>query len=368
MKRFLRSAVAAGVVAVGATVLSGQVIPDLAYDANVDVLQFPMYGEVAGVATDSRGNIYAYMRVGMPTATLGHERTFYHGHSRLFKFDSTGKFLHEVARETYSNDFAQNVRVDPKDNVWLVDAGSNMVVQYDSEGRFIQVYGRKPESIAVRPGGGVPARAIDPIPPPAPVAPGAAAAAAMPAAPPGTGTRGDSFSRPTDVAWDKAGNSYIADGYGSNNRIAKFGPDGNFIDSWGRTGSNPGEFNGVRGIAIDAAGNIYVADAGNRRIQVLSPQGKYMREITGVGAPMALCITGGSPQYLYTSNSNDPERLDNGEIYKVALNGSVVGRFGRAGKIAREFSVVSGLDCRTDNNLLVAEVGNWRVQRVTIKR
>jgi hypothetical protein len=369
MKRFIRHAVVAGVVAVGATVVSGQAIPELAYDANVDVLQFPVYGEVAGVATDSRGNIYTYVRAGMPTATLGHERTFYHGKSRLLKFDSTGKFLREVARETYSNDFAQNVRVDAKDNVWLVDAGSNMVVQYDSEGRFIQVYGRKPESIPVRAAsGGVPARAIDPLPMPLPTPPGAAAAAAMPAAPPGTGVRGDSFSRPADVAWDKAGNAYIADGYGTNNRIAKFGPDGNFVDSWGRTGGAPGEFNRIRGVAVDAAGNVYVADSGNTRIQVLDPNGKYVREITGVGSPMAICITGGSPQYLYSSNSNDPERLDNGEIYKIALNGTIVGRFGRAGKIAREFSVVNGLDCRTDNNLLVAEVGNWRVQRVTIKR
>jgi DNA-binding beta-propeller fold protein YncE len=305
----------------------------------------------------------------MPTATLGHERTFYHGHSRLLKFDSSGKFLHEVARETYSNDFAQNVRVDPKDNVWLVDAGSNMVVQYDAEGRFVQVYGRKPESIPVRPGGGVPARAIDPLPPPpAPAAPGAAAAPAMPAAPPGTGARGHSFSRPTDVAWDKAGNTYVADGYGNNNRIAKFSPDGNFMDSFGRTGAAPGEFNRIRGLVIDAAGNLYVADSGNTRIQVLDSNGKYLREITGVGAPMALCITGGSPQYIYSSNSNDPERLDNGEIYKLQLNGTIVGRFGRAGKIAREFSVTNSLDCRTDNNLLVAEVGNWRVQKVTIKR
>jgi hypothetical protein len=368
MKRVLFTVVAVA-FAVGATVFGQSAVPDLAYDANADVLQFPVYGEVAGVATDSRGNIYTYMRVGMPTATLGHERTFYHGHSRLFKFDSTGKFLNEVAGGVYAADFAQNVRVDPKDNVWLVDAGSNMVVQFDSEGKFVQVYGRKPESIPVRPGGGVPARAIDPLPPPpAPPAAGAAAAPAMPAAPPGTGTRGDSFNRPSDVAWDKAGNAYIADGYGTNNRIAKFGPDGNFIDSWGSTGSANGQFNRIRGIAIDAAGNIYVADSGNTRIQVLDPSGKYLREITGIGTPMAICISGGSPQYLYSSNSNDVERLDNGEIYKIALDGKIVGQFGRAGRLAREFNAVNSIDCRTADNLLVGEIGSWRVQKVTVKR
>jgi hypothetical protein len=353
---------------VGASLLA-QAVPELAYDANADVVQFPVLGEVAGVSSDSRGNIYAYMRVGMPTATLGHERTFYHGKSRLFKFDSTGKYLNEVARETYSNDFASNVRVDPKDNVWLVDAGSNMVVQYDSTGKFIQVYGRKPESIAVRPEGGVKARAIDPMPPPPPApAPGAAAAPAMPAAVPGVGTRGDSFNRPSDVGWDKAGNAYIADGFGTNNRIAKFGPDGNFIDSFGRTGQAPGEFNRIRGLVVDAAGNLYVADHGNTRIQVLDSNGKYLREITGIGSPNALCITGGSPQYIYSSNSNDVERLDNGEIYKLTLDGKIVGRFGRAGRLPREFNATNSLDCRTDGTLLVGEVGSWRIQKVTVKK
>jgi DNA-binding beta-propeller fold protein YncE len=369
MKRVLLTAVAVA-LAVGATVFGQSAVPEIPFDANADVLQFPVYGEVAGVASDSKGNIYAYMRVGMPTATLGHERTFYHGKSRLFKFDSTGKYMHEVAREIYAADFAQNVRVDAKDNVWLVDAGSNMVVQFDPEGTFLHVFGRKPESIPVRQAtGGVPARAIDPLPPPpAPAAPGAAAAAAMPAAPPGSGSHGHSFNKPSDVAWDKAGNVYIADGFGTNNRIAKFTPDGNFSESWGQTGSANGQFNRIRGIAIDAAGNIYVADSGNTRIQVLDPNGKYLREITNIGTPMAICISGGSPQYLYSSNSNDVERLDNGEIYKISLDGKVVGQFGRAGRLAREFNAVNSLDCRTDNNLLVGEVGSWRVQRVTLKR
>ena len=45
----------------------------------------------------------------------------------------------------------------------------------------------------------------------------------------------------------------------------------------------------------------------------------------------------------------------------------MVGKFGKAGKLVKEFSVVNSLDCRTENTLLVGEVGNWRVQRVTLK-
>ena len=46
-------------------------------------------------------------------------------------------------------------------------------------------------------------------------------------------------------------------------------------------------------------------------------------------------------QYLYSSNSNDPETLDNGEIYKLELDGRIVGKFGRAGKLTKEFGMVN---------------------------
>jgi hypothetical protein len=59
--------------------------------------------------------------------------------------------------------------------------------------------------------------------------------------------------------------------------------------------------------------------------------------------------------------------MDNGEIYKLQLNGQVVGRFGRAGKIPREFGMVNSLDCRAENDLWVGEVWNWRVQRVRLR-
>ena len=185
---------------------------------------------------------------------------------------------------------------------------------------------------------------------------------------PGAGIPGDSFNRPSDVTWDRAGNIYVADGFGPNNRIAKFTKDGNFVKSWGQTGSAQGQFNGIRGIASDAAGNIYVADAGNNRIQVFDGEGTFKSQITGIGTPQAICMSGGATQYLYSSNSNDPESMDNGEIYKVRLNGQVVGKFGKAGKMPKEFGMVNAIDCRTENNLWVGEVWNWRAQKVTLRK
>lgn len=365
MKRSLQSLMVAAVVALS-TALLAQAAPELAYDANAEMLSLPSYGEVAGVATNSKGHIFVYARTGHPVATLGDERTFYHRGSRLFQFDAAGKFVREIGQGTYAMSFAQQVRVDPQDNVWAVDAGSNMLMKFDPEGRLLLVLGRKPEAISVRPGPGVPARPIDPAP--AAPAAGAGPAGGAAAGAPGAGIQGNGFNRPSDVTWDKAGNTYVADGFGLNNRIAKFDKDGNFLKSWGHTGSGQGQFSNIRGIASDASDNIYVADAGNKRIQVFDSNGTFKSQITEVGTPQAICISGGATQYLYSSNSNDPESMDNGEIYKLQLSGQVVGKFGKAGKQAREFGLVNALDCRTENDLWVGEIWNWRAQKVTLRR
>jgi DNA-binding beta-propeller fold protein YncE len=169
------------------------------------------------------------------------------------------------------------------------------------------------------------------------------------------------------VTWDRAGNIYVADGFGSNSRIAKFNKDGDFVKSWGQTGSGQGQFNGIRGIASDAAGNLYVADAGNKRIQVFDAEGTFKSQIANIGTPQAICVSGGATQYLYSSNSNDPESMDNGEIFKIRLNGQVVGKFGKAGKLPKEFGMVNAIDCRTENDLWVGEIWNWRAQKVTLR-
>jgi DNA-binding beta-propeller fold protein YncE len=373
--KYLKILLALAVVGPVVATIFAQTPRELAFDANADFVQLPSYGEVAGVATNSRGHVFVYARTGHAVATLGDERTFYHGGSRLFQFDQSGKFVKEIGQGVYAVNFAQQVRVDPQDNVWIVDAGSNQVVKFDSDGRFQLVLGRKPENITLRAGAGVPARQLDVAPEgSAPAAGGRGGEGGRggggrgSGGAPGAGIRGDAFNRPSDVTWDRAGNIYVADGFGTNNRVAKFTKDGNFVKSWGQTGSAQGQFNQIRGIASDGGGNIYVADAGNKRIQVFDGEGTFKSQIANVGTPQAICVSGGSTQYLYSSNSNDPESMDNGEIYKVQLNGQVVGKFGKAGKLAKEFGMVNAIDCRTENDLIVGEVWNWRAQKVTLRR
>jgi sugar lactone lactonase YvrE len=379
MKRYSTGLSIAALVA-GATMSAQLSFPEIPFDA-VDPLTYPAnihQGEVAGVATNSKGEIFVYTRTGTPHITIGGSRAVSHGGSRLFQFDSGGKFIREIGQGIYGFLYAQQVRVDPQDNIWVVDQMSNQVIKFNSAGRVVMVIGRKPEAMR-----------IPALPPPAPPAPAAGRGAAPPAAggppaaaapgaapaggggrgggPPGAGAEGEQLNRPTDVAWDSAGNIYVADGYG-NSRVAKYDREGKWVRNWGSTGTATGQFNTVHGIAIDAQNNVYVADRGNRRIQVFDANGAFKAQFQNAGTPWAICISPGPTQYLYVSNSNPPDNLDyDGEILKMRLDGRIVGKFGRVGKQLKEFGTVNAIDCRSENQLYVGEVGNWRVQKLTLR-
>lgn len=379
MKKRFAYFLSAAAVAASLGVLSAQTaVPEIPFDSNPDLLQLPAgtyLGEAAGVATNSKGDIYVYTRTGNPTMTIGSSRAVSHGGSRLFQFDKTGKFIREIGQGAYGLLQAQAVRVDPQDNVWIVDQVSQQVIKFDPNGRIVSIWGRKPEALRV------PALALTPAPYGVPVnqasgARGGGGAAAAPggrgAAPggrggglPGAGVPGESFGRPTDVTWDSAGNLYVADGY-SNARVVKYEGTGRFVKSWGSRGTGEGQFEIVHGIAIDAQQNVYVADEGNKRIQVFDTDGNFKRQITGVGSPTAICISPGPRQSLYVADTGDADGMVEAAIYKLNLDGTIVGKFGKAGKLAKQFNLVNSIDCRVENELLVGELASWRVQKLTL--
>ena len=118
MRRAFRLLTGAAALALGAS-LAAQTAPEIAYAAH---------------------------------ATVGTSRTFYKAGSRLFEFDQTGKFVREIGVGVYGFNNAQAVRVDPQDNIWVVDRGSTQVIKFDPDGRIQLVMSRKPEAIAVRAG------------------------------------------------------------------------------------------------------------------------------------------------------------------------------------------------------------------------
>jgi DNA-binding beta-propeller fold protein YncE len=337
------------------TLRAQQPVPEIRFEGSTDFLKLPAnvyFGEVAGVAIDARRHLYVFSRTGT--------RSTVHGQSsaQLFEFGPDGTFIREIGKDLYGFAFAHTVRVDKDGNLWVTDEGTNMIIKFNPAGKVLMVLGRRAEAVE------------EPAPAPAGGREGAPR--------PGWGT----FNRPTDVAWDLAGNVFIADGY-NNSRVVKVDKNGRWVKTWGDRGRDTGQFNILHSIANDAKGNIYVADRTNRRIQVFDPDGKFLRVFTidvpftkdvnvmagGApgpnslsvsGAPWAICITPPPNQVLYSADAVP------GRIYKLTLEGKVLGVLGEAGKEVKQFGWIHEIACPSENELYVAELLNWRVQKLTL--
>jgi hypothetical protein len=334
-----------------------QTAPEIPFRSVPDFLKLPpnMYiGEVSGVAVNSKGHVFVFTRGN----TNG--PAYSAAAAQLLEFDANGKYLREIGHNLYAWSFAHTVKIDKEDNIWVTDKGSDMVIKFNPEGRVVMVFGRKQEASDEGTG---------PLKHP------------KPPLPPVDGM----FRQVTDIAWDAAGNTYISDGY-INSRVAKVDKDGNWLKSWGTPGDQPGQFNTPHSIATDAQGHVYVADRGNRRIQVFDGDGAFIRQMTidvpvprdarpaignkpgpdvtgtmAPGAPWAICITPGPNQFLYSSDAYP------GRIYKLSLDGKVLGYLGSAGKQLKQFGWIHEMACPSDNELFVGELLNWRVQKLILE-
>jgi sugar lactone lactonase YvrE len=340
-----------------------QQVPQIAYESVRDFLKLPPdihLGEAAGVAVNSKGHVFVFSRGGSSQGP-----SFANTAAQLYEFGPDGKFIREIGKNLYAWSFAHTVRIDKDDNIWATDKGSDMIVKFNPQGRVMMVFGRKPEASDVD------AKPYEPVEKPRPQVDGR-------------------FRQPTDVTWDTAGNIFISDGY-VNSRVAKYDRDGNWVKSWGERGTGQGQFNTVHSIAADAQGTIYVADRFNRRIQVFDSDGNFKREIKidvpfdektarmaignkpdltdyqkkggtfTPGAPWALCITPPPNQVLYASDAYP------GRVYKLSLDGKVLGVLGESGKQLKQFGWIHEMACPSENVLLVAEILNWRVQKLILK-
>jgi len=132
-----------------------------------------------------------------------------------------------------------------------------------------------------------------------------------------------------------------------------------------RTPLDAGE---VRSIDIEHGTVLVAMVRGNdASIQVFDAAGTFKTQFGNVGTPRAMCLSRGSTPYLYIAHAGDDDGMEDGAIYKVQLDGKVIGKFGSAGKQLKEFGLANSIDCRDENTLLIGEMTNWRVQRVSLK-
>ena len=354
----MKACLIACLLMVASPAVAQQNVPQIAFTSVPDFLKLPPgmnFGEVPGVAVNSKGDIFVFTR-----SNSANGPAYAPTAAQLLEFAPDGRLIGEIGKGLYGWAFAHSVRIDKNDNIWAIDKGSDMIIKFNPAGRVQWVFGRRKESAEDD------TRPWEHVNPPLPAIDGL-------------------FRQPTDVAWDSKGNIYITDGY-INSRVAKYDSHGDWVKSWGTKGTAPGQFNLPHSIAIDKDDNIYVGDRSNRRIQVFDTDGNFRRMFTIdvppdstsravngatptgaalaklIGAPNSLCITAPPNQVLFVGETTYP-----GRIFKVSLDGKVLGVIGRSGRNIGEFSGAHALACPSEHEIYAAETSNWRVQKLLLK-
>jgi DNA-binding beta-propeller fold protein YncE len=273
-------------------------VPELGFKVVPNFFERPdhrEFGEAAAVAVNSKGHIFLFQRT----------------EPMLCEYSADGHFIRSLGQGLFVT--PHGLRVDAEDNLWTTDVGSHIVLKLSPEGHVLLVLGHK-----------------------------------------GQGAEGDwVFNRPADIAFDESGNIYIADGYG-NSRVIKFDATGNFLKSWGRYGTGPGEFHLPHGIVIDSKKRVYVADRENARVQVFDEEGRFLEEWDNVGYPYGLALMPNG-HLLIADGGFD-------RLLEVDTNGHSVGSIGEPGHAPGQFAWAHSVAIGKDGKAFVADTLNWRFQ------
>ncbi|HLK55808.1 MAG TPA: peptidyl-alpha-hydroxyglycine alpha-amidating lyase family protein, partial [Chthonomonadaceae bacterium] len=258
----------------------------------------PDYGTamVMSVAVDATGQVIVVQRARHP----------------ILVFDRAGHFLRAWGEGFFTAPHA--CRVDPQGNLWITDTGDHRVMKFTPEGKLLATWGVKNR--------------------------------------PGSDSR--HFNQPSDVAFAPFGDIYIADGYG-NARVVRLSPMGQYLGAWGKRGTRPGQFRLVHSIAVDAQGRAYVVDRANDRIQVFTPDGRFLAQWRHVGHPFGLFLTPDQRLFVSDGIANTITIYD--------LQGQRLAQFGGTGRRPGQMRRAHMLCVDTDGAVYVAEVNGKRIQK-----
>jgi len=271
------------------------------------------FRDVAGVAVDSKDQVYVFNRSEHP----------------MMVFDREGNFLRAWGEGIFNR--AHGLHVGPDDALYCTDDGDHTVRKCTTEGKVLLEIG-------------IPGK-------PAPY------------------ISGEPFHRCTHTALSPDNHIFVSDGYG-NARVHKYTPDGKLVMSWGGPGSDPGQFNIVHNIVADDDGWIYVADRENHRVQVFDINGKYETQWNNLHRPCGLfmprgdcphCFIGelgpGMPVNRHMPNLGPRLSIVSNEGKLIARLGGEEGLVNEPGK----FMAPHGLAVDGRGNIYVGEVSytNW---------
>ena len=172
------------------------------------------------------------------------------------------------------------------------------------------------------------------------------------------------LERPAALAFDAASERlYIADS--ARHRIAVYGADGALTGTWGRAGTNEGEFNFPTHLSLDRTGTLLTTDALNFRIQAFDRDGRFLwkfgRHGDGSGdlaAPKG--VAADSAGHVYVVDT----LFDGVQIFE--RDGAFLLAFGERGAEAGQFWLPGGLFINAQDRIFVADAYNRRVQLFTV--
>ena len=231
-----------------------------------DWIQLPDSGAMGSVSTvypDADQNIWVAERCGQNSCI---DRD---GIAPILQFDGSGRLINSFGENTFA--WPHGIHVDQQGNVWVTDARAG-----NSQGH--QVFKFSPDGEIL-------------------MSLGVAGVA---------GDGPDHFNGPTDVVVATNGDIFISDGHEteSNNRVVKLAADGQFLKTWGDTGTQTGQFNVPHAIAMDSQGRVFVADRNNNRIQIFDQDGVFLEQWTQFGRPSGIYIADDDTIYVSDNQSN----------------------------------------------------------------
>lgn len=168
------------------------------------------------------------------------------------------------------------------------------------------------------------------------------------------------FLRPSGIAVNsQLGKIYIVDT--ENHRVQIFNRDGQFVSTFGKRGSDDGEFNFPTHITVDKENKVYVADTLNFRVQVFDLDGKFLYKFGKLGdaagnlaRPKGIAVD--SQGKIYVSDAY----FQNVQIFDQT--GKVKFFFGEPGGDEGKFLLPAGMAVDGRQRLYVVDSENHRVQ------
>ena len=279
-------------------------------------------GQVSGVTVDSHNHVFVFHRTAR-SSRIPPKLDGTIPDATVLCFDGdTGALVAQWGAGEFR--LPHGITADRQDNLWITEREWHQVFKYSHEGKLLLTLGER----------GVLA------------------------------SDGRHFGGPSGVAVARDGSIYVSDGY-DNSRVAKFSSTGEFLFDWGKKGSGPGEFNLVHAVALDEQGRVYVADRGNARIQVFTPEGKFITEwkSSALGRPWAVAI--GSDGYAYVVDGGDQKLSppDRSHILKVDLTGKILDQWSSYGNYDGQIYWGHDIAVGRDGAVYVGDILGQRVQK-----